>query len=121
LLARWVNIDSYTPAYRDHTFYYGTVADDGLKFLYVGRVSREKNLPLLAEGFRQVHHRNSAARLVVIGDGPFRAEMEALLSDLPVVFLVFVEGDKLARAYAPADVFVFPSATDTWGNVVLEA
>ncbi|MFN2369308.1 MAG: glycosyltransferase, partial [Desulfurivibrionaceae bacterium] len=118
LLPRWVNTDSYTPAYRDHVFYRGTAADDGLKFIYVGRVSKEKNLLLLAESFRQVHHRNPAARLIVAGDGPFRPEMESLLSDLPAVFLGFVEGEELARAYASADVFVFPSATDTWGNVV---
>lgn len=121
LLPRWVNTDFYTPAYRDNAFYRGTAVDKGLKFLYVGRVSKEKNLLLLAESFRHVHDSNPAARLIVAGDGPFRAEMETLLSDLPVVFLGFVEGEKLARAYASADVFVFPSATDTWGNVVLEA
>lgn len=121
LLPRWVNTDSYSPAHRDHTFYQGTAVGDGLKFLYVGRVSKEKNLLLLAESFRQVHGRNQAARLIVVGDGPYRAEMEDLLRGLPVLFLGFVEGDELARAYASADVFVFPSTTDTWGNVVLEA
>jgi glycosyltransferase involved in cell wall biosynthesis len=121
MLPRWVNTECYAPAHRDATFYQGTVAGDGLKFLYCGRVSKEKNLQLLAEGFRQVHGINPGARLIVAGDGPFRGEMETLLRGLPVLFLGFVEGEALAKAYASADVFVFPSATDTWGNVVLEA
>lgn len=121
MLPRWVNTDLFTPTHRDHAFYRKTAAEDGMKFLYVGRVSKEKNLLLLAESFRRVHRINPAARLVVAGDGPFRGEMEDLLHDLPVLFLGFVQGEALTKAYASADVFVFPSTTDTWGNVVLEA
>lgn len=121
LLPRWVNTDFYSPRHQDIAFYQTTVADVGMKFLYVGRVSKEKNLQLLAESFRQVYLLNPDARLIVAGDGPFREELESLLHGLPVVFLGFVEGRELAKAYASADVFVFPSTTDTWGNVVLEA
>jgi glycosyltransferase involved in cell wall biosynthesis len=61
------------------------------------------------------------AHLVVVGDGPYLNEMKAQLSDLPCTFTGRLAGDDLAKAYASADIFVFPSTTDTFGNVVLEA
>jgi len=93
----------------------------GLKLLYVGRISREKNLSLLARVFRQVCVERSDVHLVVVGDGPYLAEMRQALADLPCVFTGYLEGEALAAAYAAADLFVFPSTTDTFGNVVLEA
>lgn len=91
------------------------------KILYVGRVSREKSLDVLAQAFRQVHAHRPDARLVVVGDGPYLEEMRAQTADLPVVFTGYLQGEALTSAYAGADLFVFPSATDTFGNVVLEA
>ena len=83
--------------------------------LYVGRVSVEKNLPLLARIFR----RHGEALLQVVGDGPFRSRME---KEAPYAnFTGFLTGLELSRAYASADLFAFPSETDTFGNVVLEA
>jgi glycosyltransferase involved in cell wall biosynthesis len=83
--------------------------------LYVGRVSEEKNLRLLARLFKS----RSDVELMVVGDGPYRAEME---SNLPGArFTGFLRGQDLSQAYASADFFVFPSETDTFGNVVLEA
>ncbi|MDE2929049.1 MAG: glycosyltransferase family 1 protein [Acidobacteriota bacterium] len=83
--------------------------------LYVGRVSVEKNLPLLARIFRS----RRDARLVVVGDGPFRSRMEREAPNAK--FTGFVTGLDLSRAYASSDLFAFPSETDTFGNVVLEA
>ena len=83
--------------------------------LYVGRVSVEKNLPLLARIFRS----RRDARLVVVGDGPFRSRMEREAPNAK--FTGFVTGLELSRAYASSDLFAFPSETDTFGNVVLEA
>lgn len=91
------------------------------KILYVGRVSREKSLDVLAQAFRQVHAHRPDARLIIVGDGPFLAEMRAQTADLPVVYTGYLQGEALTSAYAGADLFVFPSATDTFGNVVLEA
>lgn len=83
--------------------------------LYVGRVSVEKNLPLLARIFR----RRGDACLQVVGDGPFRKRMEQEAPNAN--FTGFLTGLELSRAYASADLFAFPSETDTFGNVVLEA
>lgn len=92
-----------------------------MKFLYVGRVSREKNLELLADAFMEIAEENTPAQLVIVGDGPFTEELREKLRGYPVIFTGFLSGDTLASAYASSDVFVFPSATDTFGNVVLEA
>ena len=83
--------------------------------LYVGRVSVEKNLPLLVRIFR----RRGDACLQVVGDGPFRKRMEQEAPNAK--FTGFLTGRELSRAYASADLFAFPSETDTFGNVVLEA
>lgn len=119
-LPRWVDIDAFSPAKRVDGFW-DTRGIDGLIFIYVGRVSREKNLELLTEAFRSLADAGHRASLAVVGDGPYRSEMEAALAGYPALFTGYMEGAELQAAYASADVFVFPSTTDTFGNVVLEA
>src|SRR5881397_28210 len=63
----------------------------------------------------------SSVPLVIVGDGPARAEMEQELTGLPVTFTGYLRNEELARAYASADLFAFPSCTETFGQVVLEA
>lgn len=96
-----------------------------LRVLYAGRVSIEKNLPLLARAWHAADAallaRGVAAELVVVGDGPYRAEFERALAGTHARFTGFLNGQPLSRAYAHADLFVFPSATDTLGQVVMEA
>jgi glycosyltransferase involved in cell wall biosynthesis len=96
-----------------------------LRVLYVGRVSAEKNLGFLAEVWRAAAPRLASAglrpRLVVVGDGPYRAEFERRLEGTPATFTGFRFGADLAALYASSDLFVFPSDTDTLGQVVIEA
>jgi glycosyltransferase involved in cell wall biosynthesis len=120
-LPRWVNTEQFSPAKRDTAFWEQYGMSSGVKFLYVGRVSKEKNLELLADAFAELAVRDKRCWLVVVGDGPYRPELEERLKGYPVLFTGFMEGDDLGRVYASADVFVFPSTTDTFGNVVLEA
>jgi glycosyltransferase involved in cell wall biosynthesis len=120
-LPRWVDTERFTPAKRESGFWKGYGLADGVKLLYVGRVSKEKNLAILADAFRAVVDRGAACSLVIIGDGPYREEMERRLAGYPAHFTGYLEGEELSRGYAAADLFVFPSATDTFGNVVLEA
>lgn len=94
---------------------------DPLVCLYVGRVSKEKNLPVLVNAFQQAAQQRSDLHLVVVGDGPYLKEMQTALHGLPATFTGILEGEDLTQAYASSDLFVFPSATDTFGNVVLEA
>ncbi|MFM9108837.1 MAG: glycosyltransferase [Chloroflexota bacterium] len=88
--------------------------------LYAGRVSREKGLDRLTEQYRAMRERRQDAHLVVVGDGPYRTEMAAALGDA-ATFTGFLHGEEFARTMASADVFAFPSQTDTLGLVVLEA
>ena len=94
-------------------------SDDKLILLYVGRVSWEKNLRLLVQAYQGLDHRR--CHLVIVGDGPAYAEMQQLLADVPVTFTGYLSGDALADAYASADIFTFPSRTETFGQAALEA
>jgi glycosyltransferase involved in cell wall biosynthesis/predicted metal-dependent phosphoesterase TrpH len=121
-LPRWVDTDSYSPEMRNPTFWKSRGAGLGrVVLLYVGRVSREKGLEMLVAAFRELVDSGAAIALAVIGDGPYREEMEASLAGYPALFTGYLAGEQLQRGYASADLFVFPSATDTFGNVVLEA
>ncbi len=97
------------------------IHDRAPRLLYVGRVSREKNLPVLCQAYLDLLSRGIEARLIVAGDGPYREEMEQTLAGAPAVFTGYLGGDDLPALYASSDLFVFPSTTDTFGNVVLEA
>jgi glycosyltransferase involved in cell wall biosynthesis len=85
--------------------------------LYVGRLAPEKRL----EWLRPVVDALPQARLAIVGDGPCRPALEQLFAGTPTTFTGYLRGDDLANAYASADVFVFPAANETLGNVVLEA
>jgi glycosyltransferase involved in cell wall biosynthesis/predicted metal-dependent phosphoesterase TrpH len=118
---RGIDLDLFYHARRDeHAFdEYGLNGEP--KVLYVGRVSKEKGLMHLAAGFRALSREMPGARLVVIGDGPYTEELASQVPSDKVVFTGPVTGEKLARLYASSDVFAFPSETETFGNVVVEA
>jgi len=121
-LPRWVDTDTYSPEMRNPAFWNTQgLGLDRPVLLYVGRVSREKGLEMLVNAFRELVDSGVTISLAVIGDGPFRGEMDAALSGYPVIFTGYLAGEQLQQGYASADLFVFPSATDTFGNVVLEA
>lgn len=86
-------------------------------FLYVGRLSVEKNLPFLGPLVASI----PGARLILVGDGPQRGALEERFRGLPATFLGTRHGEDLAALYASADVFLFPSCTETFGQVVQEA
>ena len=88
--------------------------------LYVGRISKEKGLERLLHGYLDLRSRRRDVHLVVVGDGPYRREMESALGK-EATFTGFLRGEALADLFAYCDVFVFPSATDTLGCAVIEA
>jgi glycosyltransferase involved in cell wall biosynthesis/predicted metal-dependent phosphoesterase TrpH len=91
-----------------------------LNVLYCGRVTREKGADLLAEAFELAREREPDLHLVVAGGGPEEQHLRERLGP-SATFLGWLEGAELARAYASADIFLFPSSTDTFGQVILEA
>lgn len=122
VVPRGVDVALFRPERRNGFLRKGFgVADEVIKLLFVGRVSREKNLPMLAGVFRQLCAQRPGAHLVVVGGGPYLEEMRAELAGYPATFTGPLYGQDLAAAYASSDVFVFPSVRDTCGNAVLEA
>jgi glycosyltransferase involved in cell wall biosynthesis len=121
-LPRWVDTEIFSPQKREPNIWkeYG-LDRDIIKLLYVGRVSREKNMELLSDAFAALIDGGFRSHLVIVGDGPYRDEMEKRLKGYPALFTGFLSGEDLCRIYASSDIFLFPSATDTFGNVVLEA
>ncbi len=89
--------------------------------LHVGRLAAEKNLDLLARSFSalQVAHPQRRLKLILVGDGPQRARLQAQLPEAR--FCGLQRGEALAAHYASGDLFLFPSLSETFGNVVLEA
>ncbi len=119
--ARGIDIERFHPSKANGFYKRFKVVDDEIKLLYVGRVSREKNLPQLVEAYKKLTAMRDHVRLVVVGEGPYLEEMKQALHGLPVTFTGFLSGEDLPQAYASSDIFLFPSTTDTFGNVVLEA
>jgi glycosyltransferase involved in cell wall biosynthesis len=115
-----LDTELFHPGRRDSAFFEKFGASNGaVRLLYVGRVSREKDLDLLADAYRRLCHDGLPVQLFVVGHGPYS---EALAKSLPeAIFTGYLNGTELATAYASADIFVFPSTTDTFGNVILEA
>ncbi|KZY62430.1 MULTISPECIES: glycosyltransferase family 1 protein [unclassified Oleiphilus] len=88
-------------------------------FLYVGRIAAEKNLELLADTYESISEKYPKAKFVLVGDGPLKPSLAARYPAL--IFAGVKRGEKLAQHYASGDIFLFPSQTDTFGNVVTEA
>jgi glycosyltransferase involved in cell wall biosynthesis len=116
-----VDTDAFAPRHRDVAVWPRLGVRQPHRILYAGRVSVEKNLPFLTDTFRRLCRMRDDVALVVAGDGPFRQQMAGELTGLPVHFLGWQDDAQLAELYASADLFVFPSTTDTLGQVVLEA
>jgi glycosyltransferase involved in cell wall biosynthesis len=90
---------------------------DGPLLLYVGRLSAEKEIDRIKSVLQAIPQ----ARLALVGDGPYRQELEKHFADTPTHFVGYLTGESLASAFASADAFIFPSRTETLGLVLLEA
>ncbi len=120
--SRGVDMDRFSPRFRSAALRERVGAtDDALVVTYVGRVAAEKRLDVALHAVRIASEaRPGRIRFVAVGDGPYEAELRRLAPEgswLPGKLL----GDELSAAYASGDVFIFPSTTDTFGNVLLEA
>ncbi|MBP5980814.1 MAG: glycosyltransferase family 1 protein [Halomonas sp.] len=120
VMSRGIEGERFSPAYRDAALrqQWGVSAHQPVA-LYVGRLALEKNLTLLQETLQAMREVRPDMAQVIVGDGPARAQLEKALPEAH--FTGFVEKHELARHYASADIFVFPSLSETWGNVVAEA
>jgi glycosyltransferase involved in cell wall biosynthesis len=120
ILRRAVDTALFTPARRDPALraQWG-VGTGGLALVHVGRIAPEKNLGLALRAFRAIQAHLPDARFVFVGDGPARAALQAANPDL--IFAGIQRGEALAAHFASGDLFPFPSLSETFGNVTLEA
>ena len=122
VVRRGVDTEVFNPQHKDGGFWTSRGLKGKNTLLYAGRVSAEKNTRFLSLLFRYlVDSRGLDVELGVVGDGPMRERLEEELADYPVAFTGYLRGDDLSSAYASSDLLVFPSTTDTFGNVVLES
>jgi len=112
---RGVDSSRFDPALRVESS-----APDQISVLYAGRITREKGVELLADAFLLARAREPRLHLLLAGGGPEQERLRERLGG-HATFLGWLEGEELARTYASADIFLFPSATDTFGQVILEA
>jgi glycosyltransferase involved in cell wall biosynthesis/predicted metal-dependent phosphoesterase TrpH len=113
---RGVDTSRFDPSLHDENL----LPQETINVLYSGRITREKGADLLADAFLLARERNPRLHLVLAGSGPEEERLRERVGDA-ATFLGWLEGTELARVYACADLFIFPSATDTFGQVILEA
>lgn len=120
ILPRGLDTVLFHPERRETAFWKSRgLAEGEIGLLYAGRVSKEKKLDLFASVVRKLRAEGLPVRGLVVGHGPYSDEMRETFPE--AIYTGYLSGEELAAAYASADVFVFPSTTDTFGNVILEA
>jgi glycosyltransferase involved in cell wall biosynthesis len=121
LWVRGVDTDFFTPQYRGMLSIPYYHINGKIILLYVGRVAAEKNIRVLMRAMELINRSYSnKVHLFIVGDGPMLEQVERW-GPVNVTCTGYLSGEKLAKIYANADIFVFPSTTETFGNVVLEA
>jgi len=122
LFTKGIDVEFFRPDKKNDHILKKWKIDNKIVLIYVGRVSREKDLDVLKESYRDIRRSFNNVALLIVGDGPYLAELtQEMATDPDVNFTGFIVGDELAEIYASSDIFVFPSTTDTYGTVILEA
>ena len=118
--ARGINTEQFTPENRDEEWRQkmGFKPDD-IVVTFVSRLVWEKNLKLFSDVLNRLMEKYDRVKAMVVGDGPAGNELKQILPN--AVYAGFLTGDDLSKAYASSDIFFFPSDTETFGNVTLEA
>jgi glycosyltransferase involved in cell wall biosynthesis len=120
LLPRAVDTQLFHPSRRDSKLRVSWGLDDtGLAIVHIGRIASEKNLELAVRAFRAIQANQPHVRFVLVGDGPLREQLQRSNPDF--IFCGVQKGESLATHFASGDLFLFPSRTETFGNVTLEA
>jgi glycosyltransferase involved in cell wall biosynthesis len=115
---RGIDTELFNPKHRQPN-YWSKKGSKGKVLLYVGRISKEKELAFLINVFKSLKSKKFPISLALVGDGPYKEELEKMAPE--AIFTGIITGKELGIAYASADLFLFPSTTDTYGNVVMEA
>lgn len=122
ILPRGIPLDQFSPSKRGLGVWEKFGGKKPVRFIFVGRISKEKDIPFLEKVWHQLHQENDLIELMFVGNGWYLETLKSNFADCPeVLFAGEQGGETLASLYADADYFIFPSGTDTFGNVVVEA
>lgn len=120
LFSRGVALEHFSPAFRSSTLRESWgVTEQDIVVMHVGRLAKEKNIKLVLSTFSAIQALHPNARMVFVGDGPLRKSLQDSCPN--AIFTGMKIGNELATHYASGDLFLFPSITETFGNVVPEA
>lgn len=117
------NIDTFSPRYKNQDIWNKlNISNESLKFLYVGRATKEKNLDVLFEIWKKFYHKSEkkVSHLIIVGSGDLLKYKDEL-SKYNIIFLGHKQKEELSTIYASSSFFIFPSTTDTLGQVILES
>ena len=118
--ARGIELDKFNPDKRDLAWRQEMgIKDDEILVTFVSRLVWEKEMDTLRSTFNALHNRDLKVKTMIVGDGPAGPELRETMPD--TIFTGYLKGEDLIRAYASSDVFMFPSISETFGNVTLEA
>ena len=118
-LPHGIDLNIFNSSFKSNDWKKSLDIQDKKVLLFVGRLVWEKDLRTLTEIYDQLKGLRDDVSFVVVGDGPIRKDLEKLMPE--GLFLGYKSGEELSTIYASSDLFVFPSTTETFGNVVLEA
>lgn len=121
IFSRGIDSHLFNPSSRNNNLRKKLGIENKTTFLYVGRISYEKDIDVFSESYKKIKEKyKDDAALVITGDGPYMDKCKELFPD-DTIYTGFKKGRELAEIYASCDIFVCPSSTETFGNVVLEA
>lgn len=119
--SRGIDTDIFNPDHKNPQLLRKYNLQKKITFLYVGRLAKEKDLDILIKSICKINiHYKDKVQFIITGDGPYALDLKKSTPN-NVVFTGYLKGKELSSLYASCDVFVFPSSTETFGNVVLEA
>jgi len=120
IFSRGIDSKTFSPKYRNEELRRKLGVENKIVFLYVGRVAYEKDMDILNESYRKIKSKYDNTALIITGNGNY---MDTCKENFPddTIFTGFKSGSELSEIYASSDIFVCPSSTETFGNVVLEA
>ncbi|WP_162555630.1 glycosyltransferase family 4 protein [Reichenbachiella versicolor] len=115
---RAIKTNSFAPSYRDPN-YFNKIPQDYKKVLFVSRLIKEKEMSTIVKVYRHLERSNEKIKMIITGDGPEKEYLQKRMAN--AVFTGKKTGEELSKIYASSDLFFFPSASETFGNVVIEA
>ena len=121
LLGRGVDCELFNPKKRNIALRqsWGLQSDEDAAAIFVSRIAAEKNIPLAIEAFKQIKRTRPEISCIFVGDGPEKLRLQKQYPQFK--FVGMQTGEQLSNYYASGDLFIFPSLTETFGNVIAEA